>query len=129
MDKVEINKGNNTFNKETEKLEANQDEKSDRDSVLSPIKTKMFDHKDGTQSNLTSMKMSDDNVRKNKDNTPVTAERLPQQKPRKDTVKKIISLNNFQVIENEGPFNTEGKRLETLKHSPNHEKSGEISKD
>ena len=41
--------------------------------------------------------MSDDKIRRNVEKTPETAgERIPIVKPtRKDTVKKIISLNNF----------------------------------
>ena len=48
MNNIPIKQGNSTFIKSNEKLDANQDDKSDRDSVLSPIKTNLFNHQDGT---------------------------------------------------------------------------------
>jgi hypothetical protein len=53
--------GNNlhssTFQEENEKLDINSDDKSGKESILSPVKTKIYNHnQNGSGSQLTSMR-------------------------------------------------------------------------
>ena len=43
---------------------------------------------------------------------------MPPEPPRKEAVKTIISLNKLKLVDNEGPFNSDNKHIETLQNSP-----------